>query len=194
MALGERDLAAVVVEEELEVAEVLVEAAPVLSSTAPCSLYAGQTPVISSYDFSQRSGRSAPCRRACSRENGPPQRRLELAAAGPGRPSPRGLPSSSIIGITSRIEDDVNASSAAARSSNGVGCPRASRSRARRRSRWCGPGDAGEDPELERRREEVAARAPPDVGHGDPRGRCVRWPERPRRRPRGAGPRARRPC
>jgi len=120
MPLGEGDAALVVVEDELKVAEVLVEPAPVQAEDVTLlvvprphagDLVVGLLPEIGALGAGDdpRTQVAAASRRAA----------CKAAAAGPGLPSPIGLPSSSTTGITSRTEDDVNASSAPASSSTG---------------------------------------------------------------------------
>ncbi len=76
----------------------------------------------------------------------------------PGRPSPTGRPSSSTTGMISRTDEDVNASSAAGHPLELVSGPPRPRSRAgSRRSQHLGARDAGEDAELERRRQQTVA-------------------------------------
>ena len=140
MALGERQVALLVVEDELEVAEVLVEPAPVLAEDVALlvvlrpdarDLLVGPLPEVGPLGARV----DVRCSRASRPRAAPPGAR---AAAGPGRPSPIGVPSSSIAGITSRIDDDVNASSAPARSLDRKGAlaDRVAEARPRSRAAW----------------------------------------------------------
>ncbi len=120
MALCERQIARLVVEDELKVAEVLVETAPVQAEDVallvvlrpdPRDLVIGSLPEVGSLG----AGVDARAHASAARRSAAWSR----VAAGPGRPSPTAFPSSSITGMTSRTEDDVNASSAAASASTG---------------------------------------------------------------------------
>jgi hypothetical protein len=107
-------------EDELVVAEVFVEPAPVPTDDVALhvvlrpdvrDLVVGALPKVGSFSAGvDACGHASAARRSAA---------WSRAAAGPGRQSPTAFPSSSITGITSRIEDDVNASSAPASRSTG---------------------------------------------------------------------------
>ena len=120
VAVRERDICLLVVEDELVVGEVVVEPRPVPAENVALlvvdrpdadDLLVGPLPEVGALGCSVELRAHAPAARRSAAWSSP--------AAGPGAPAPIGAPSSSITGMTSRTDEDVKASSAAASWSTG---------------------------------------------------------------------------
>src|SRR5262245_15777319 len=120
MPMCEREVTVLVVEDELEVPEVLVEPGPMLVHDVPMLVvlgpHAGDLVVRALPEIRTFGARVDPSAHAAAAWR---SASWSFAAAGPGFPSPTCFPSTSTAGITSRTEEEVNASSASLRSSTG---------------------------------------------------------------------------